>query len=185
MRSFRFPATAVAALALLIPMGAASSASAATTRNHPQVDWISVRCAGDTLTGLVQARGTQGEVLTLTLLERQRDGAHFMPAGRTAQVTLDSGRGPNRYRFSIPIAGLTARAYQAVIRLGRKQGVVRSPVLPAGECAPGPVVPEAALPILLPASMLVSIASVGVVARTRRTRRARRGGASGPQPVSS
>jgi len=175
-------------------MGAASRASASTadptdtgdvTRHHAQVDWVSVRCVGDTLTGLVQARGARGEVLTLELLERQRDGAKFVPAGRTAQVTLAARkRGNNHYHYSVGIGGLNARAYQVTVRPSPRAALVRSPVVSAAECAPGPVVPEAALPILLPASMLVSLAAAGAVV-TRRARRARRVRRGDPQPTSS
>lgn len=178
MRLLRLRATTAmaATLALLVPIGVASRASAATDhsdvigRTPPQppaqVDWVSVRCAGDTLTGLVQAKGVPGKSLTLVLLQRPRDGAPFQPAHRTVTLTLDS-RARARYRYHLPIGGLNALAYQVAVKTAPKHRAVRSPVLPAGECAPGPVVPEAALPLALPLSMLLSLAAAGLTLARR------------------
>jgi len=205
VRYFRFRPAVVLALALLAPLGAASKASAKTadtagtaatgtaapaatadaTRHHARVDSVTIRCVGDTLTGVVQARGKSGEVLTLNLLERQRDGGKFVPTGRTAQVTLSArNRSRNRYSYHIGVGGLNARAYQVTVRPSPRASLVRSPVVSAAECAPSPVVPEAALPILLPASMLAGLAAAGAVV-TRRARRTRRSRRSDPQLISS
>ena len=117
---------------------------------------------------MIQAKGAPGQVLTVSLLQRRHDGGAFQPARRTVQVTLDGhARASARYRYRLPVGGLDALAYQVAVRTAPKRRAVRSSVLPASECAPGPVVPEAALPVALPASMLLSLGAAGLLAAWR------------------
>jgi hypothetical protein len=150
--SHRLGLALVATLGLLVGTATALAAPRALVAT-PRVA-ISPSCAGDVVTTRVVVRTPIRARLRVQLLQRRRAGGSFVKTGQMR--TFASARGTRTYRFNFDVSALNAVAYRVVVLERRTPPRYRfaSSVVPAAACAPGRVVPEAPLTILLSLSLL-------------------------------
>lgn len=147
--------TAAIGLALMTLGAAAAPAGAA-----PKTKVISVtgcECVGDTIKGVLHAAGKAGDTITLTLYAKEKKISSWAPTGLTTTVTLPAdSNGSTGHMFEFNIAGLNDYSY--IVEATAAGASRYSNVVKAKTCAPPTEVPEAPAALLLPISLLGTVA---------------------------
>jgi hypothetical protein len=158
--------TAVIGLTLMALGAAAAPAGASHTK--PNVISISgCECVGDDLNGVLHVAGDAGDTVELVLYAKQDSGSNWAPTGRSQTLTMPAASNGNTgHRFTFSLAGLGDKHSFVVEAIAGGHSNYSNVVLTT-TCAPGEEIPEAPVALLLPVSLLGTMAIGGLILRRR------------------
>jgi hypothetical protein len=158
--------TAVIGLTLMALGAAAAPARASHT--EPNVISISgCECVGDDLNGVLHVAGDAGDRVELLLYAKDNEGSDWAPTGRSQTFTMPANSNGNTgHRFTFSLAGLGDNHSYVVEAVASGHSNWSNVVL-STTCAPGEEIPEAPVALLLPVSLLGTMAVGGLMLRRR------------------
>jgi hypothetical protein len=169
----RIRVTAAIGLALLVlgvaapPAGAAPPAHAAAEATIVAIDGL--LCVGDTVMGVLHLSGRTGDTVELALYAKAQPLSSWAPTGVAQRFVLGAdASGDTGQRFELDVGGLGS-LYSYVVEASTDGTSKFSNVVRTTTCAPGDEIAEAPAALLLPASLLGTVAIGGFVRRRRHT----------------
>jgi hypothetical protein len=157
-----------AALGLMLMALGATAAPAGASHVEPNIISISgCECVGDTINGVLHVAGDAGDRVDLALFAKQTSASPWAPTGRSQVFTMPAASNGNTgHRFTFSIAGLGDN-FSYVVEATAGGHTRWSNVVESTTCAPGEEIPEAPAALLLPVSLLATMAAGGFILRRR------------------